>query len=237
VTASWLGRRWCRRCWGPFRKGGRDDGDVAVFGELVGDGADPVAEAEDFVHDEDGHGLVLDLGVDDEALDFAGALIHDDDSVVARDLLRRSGDGGGVLASPVRAGGRGGARGGVSWGEGIQQGFLDFAKTHAMRFEVNRAWHFWLCSPPPAMTAYPWKKFILQSWLGMLILLSLLELASCARPRESAGGCRQKSVTCPGRARTTAVTWDFFSHERAQQRAMGEDSGALVLGAGRVWHL
>jgi len=47
--------------------------------------------------DEDGHGLVLDLGVGDEALDFAGALIHGDELVVAGGLVETVGDGGGIL--------------------------------------------------------------------------------------------------------------------------------------------
>jgi hypothetical protein len=114
----------------------RDDGDVAVFGELVRDGADPIAEAVDFVDDKDGHGFVLDLGVDDEALDFTGAMVDGDELVVAGGVVEAIEDGGGILRQ-AGEGKEGEEKPREEFhGEGfIKQGFLAFAKIDARRFE------------------------------------------------------------------------------------------------------
>ena len=68
---------------------GRDD-DVALRGEFVGHLLGPVAEAEDLVdHDDDGR-LLADLGIDDEGLHGAVAVLEGDVLAVAWRLLERA---------------------------------------------------------------------------------------------------------------------------------------------------
>ena len=70
-------------------------------GELVGHLFGPVGEAEDLVDEDDDGGLVLDLGIDDEGLDGAVAVLEGDVLAVARrgfeaglgPVLRVGGDG------------------------------------------------------------------------------------------------------------------------------------------------
>ena len=59
------------------------DDDEALSGELVGHLLGPVAEAEDLVDEDDDGGFGLDLGVDDEGLDGAVAVLEGDVLVVA----------------------------------------------------------------------------------------------------------------------------------------------------------
>ena len=77
------------------------DGDEAVGGELVGDGAGPVGEAEDFVDDEDDGGLVFSFGVDDVGFEggFGAGDVDVDEFAVARGGIAAGlgvGFGGGV---------------------------------------------------------------------------------------------------------------------------------------------
>ena len=65
---------------------GRDD-DVALGGELVGHLLGPVAEAEDLVDEDDDGGLLADLGIDDEGLHGAVAVLEGDVLAVARRLF------------------------------------------------------------------------------------------------------------------------------------------------------
>ena len=62
------------------------DGDVAGGGNFVGELLRPVAEAENFVDDEDDGALVFRFGVDDERFDAAGIVLHGDPFAVARGL-------------------------------------------------------------------------------------------------------------------------------------------------------
>ena len=67
---------------------GRDD-DEALSGELVSHLLGPVAEAEDLVDHEDDRGLLADLGIDDEGLHGAIAVVDGDVLAVARRLFQR----------------------------------------------------------------------------------------------------------------------------------------------------
>jgi len=62
--------------------------DVAGLGELVGDAAHPVGEAAVLVDDDHRRRLGLALGVDDEGVDGALAVLHRHPLVVARRLLQ-----------------------------------------------------------------------------------------------------------------------------------------------------
>ena len=64
------------------------DGDVAGFGELVGDAADPIGEAENFVNDNDGRGFIFHFRIGDETVDFAVVVIDFDPFAVAGRVYR-----------------------------------------------------------------------------------------------------------------------------------------------------
>jgi len=78
------------------------DDDEALAGEFVGHLLGPVAEAEDFVDEDDDGGFGFDFGIDDEGLDGAVAVLQGDVLVVARrgveaglgPVLRLDGSGG-----------------------------------------------------------------------------------------------------------------------------------------------
>ncbi len=60
------------------------DDDEAGGGEVVGHGFGPVGEAEDLVDEDDDGDFVFDLGIDDEGLDGAVAVLDGDVLAVAR---------------------------------------------------------------------------------------------------------------------------------------------------------
>ncbi len=62
----------------------RRDGDEAVGGELVGDGADPVGESEDLVDDDHHRRLVLTLGIDDPGPQRPAGRVDRDELTVPR---------------------------------------------------------------------------------------------------------------------------------------------------------
>ncbi len=64
------------------------DGDVSGLGQLIGGQARPVGGAEDFVDDDHGRRLVLDLRVDDERLHLAVAVLDLHPLPVARGLFQ-----------------------------------------------------------------------------------------------------------------------------------------------------
>ena len=74
--AAAIGRHAAEQVWG--------DGDVTRGGEFVGKFLRPVAEAEDFVNDEDHGTLVLRFGVNDQRVHVSAIVFYGDPLAVAR---------------------------------------------------------------------------------------------------------------------------------------------------------
>ena len=85
MTACWSGKALVPPPLGPEagEQVGRDD-DVAHGGDVVGHGARPVGEAEDFVDEQDDGRFVADFGIDNEGVDGAAAVVDFDPFLMAR---------------------------------------------------------------------------------------------------------------------------------------------------------
>jgi hypothetical protein len=196
------------------------------------------------MHDEDGHGVVLDLRVGDEALDFAGALVDGDELVVAGGVVEAVGDGGGILGQagegkPSEEKPREEFHG----DEFIKQDFLDFAKIDAMRFEDEPGSADLAGPDTPAMTPPRWKKFRMLAWLAAFAM------SGCAvggNPRAVAA-MTTAQLQCEGRVNPLGVdlaqphlSWQLQSERRGERQTAYEVLAAsspelLAQDAGDLW--
>ena len=112
---------------------GSDD-DEALAGEFVGHLLGPVAEAEDFVDEDDDGGFGFDLGIDDEGLDGAVAVLEGDVLVVAGRCVEA---GLGPILRLDGSGGEGKKQGGGE-SEGARHGFRHGEESRTKRAGQTR---------------------------------------------------------------------------------------------------